>query len=430
MATSLLQLPNELLAQILGLAISGEELCLQPLPTYTCRRFYLLGMPILYGYLNLRKINCIDSPRIIQLLLRTFHETPSLGHNCRELAVQIVDPWRHVSSPSSQYPDFATLKQLCYALPNVNRLDVHYGFYEELNTQTWNFIQYCLGIMSSLSHIELTAGDEPGPEVAKVMKYLNTPTLRRLTLTGSAGKTEFSDDEIANIQKSNITAIHLVDFRDSAASAIHLVNNWPKALEELILTEVICDPYTHTDVELVKSMLSKQQAFLKVLNLGGTRYYWRGKCLDLSNFKALQRLTLSQWANDTPSGTILQDVISSVFAAPALKTFTWDFSSLSEDTEDWNAFGPLEEQFLQGLVKSVALDRIHIVFEPDAWDKKIDDGYPWDKIDELASKVQKTRITYSKPTISRSDWLAQTFTFLSVYGPELERLQKGTAWVE
>lgn len=134
----------------------------------------------------------------------------------------------------------------------------------------------------------------------------------------------------------------------------------------------------------------------------------RKTLIDLSPFVSLEEFWVSKHGFDaTP------EKAASVFLAPKLRKFTWDFGVHDQHTESWSDFGVDEEKWILDFAKVAAargsaLEEFRIQFQPDAWHGhgslealEAEGGYPWDRMDAMKDSMSARGIalTYHPPPI-------------------------------
>lgn len=159
------------------------------------------------------------------------------------------------------------------------------------------------------------------------------------------------------------------------------------------------------------SMLLMHKDTLKSVDISYLSPRGRGRLFVASDFPQLEVLRLSRWQMKKDLEFSIEEA-DALLLAPNLKTFAWDFGVYDQHTESWTDFGTNEEEWLRGLAKAAtarkaALKEIEITYNPEPFDAREEDGYPWDRMDRIRNEIRPYGITlaYSEPSLSKEDWL-------------------------
>ncbi|CAH0037153.1 unnamed protein product [Clonostachys rhizophaga] len=425
---SILNLPNEVLVKILEHASLGrnespfrrnDEIVLRsrliaPI-IRTCRRFYQLAVPfhwrsIKYDYPD----SVIPSDRKVMALHRALQDNPDLGRHCLAFLFHITDI-RMNEEYELTAADYQALNEIIASLPNVRSLNIHGGWQGAKGLLTFDTLRRCIGTMHSLREVSLSREGLEGFTVHRVMETLQSPSIRSLSLHG-VSKERVDDATFWASQdygESNITELALSDYRERAEGTLRLIN-WPKELASFSFGSF----YNNTnyfDLPMFATMLDKHKHTLTKLSIGYLATSGRGMILDLFEFTALEDLQLSVWQLLRPAEAeerfTFRAEEAKLLSAPKLRKFTLDFSIYDQHSEDWSDFGEREQRWLRGMAETAIarkapLREIHVIFTPDSWDAKKEDGYPWDLMKALGDEFEPAGIavTHNTPTMSREEW--------------------------
>jgi hypothetical protein len=134
--------------------------------------------------------------------------------------------------------------------------------------------------------------------------------------------------------------------------------------------------------------------------------------IDLSSYISLEEFWVSKYGFAASP-----EEAASVFLAPKLRKFTWDFGIRDQHSESWSHFGIAEEKWIMDFAelassRGSALREFWIQFEPDAWSSPDTReayeavGYPWDRMDAMKDPLSARGITleyYPSPIFSKAD---------------------------
>ena len=148
---------------------------------------------------------------------------------------------------------------------------------------------------------------------------------------------------------------------------------------------------------------------LKTLDIGCISPLGRRHLFDLSDFRALEELTLSRDLMAANLGSSVSD--ANALLAPNLKTFGWSFTICHRGCESSCNFGDGEETWLRGFLETAiarqsTLTRIKITYLPYLWKPNLQDDYPWDRMDAIRDDFRSFGLVihYNSPTYTREEW--------------------------
>jgi hypothetical protein len=184
------RLPNELLQDILCSAVETKNLDYnnrltenyRALPlTLVCRKFYAIGITILYksfksssGTDNVSFVPPGDS---VRLLHRSLKEHPALRQHCRRLQVH-----RRFLHSGSSAPAWRTAYDLISWLINVNDLTI-YGF-REGDCQLWDLLTTAIEHMPGIQKLSFWRQHRRGLSFQSVLNLPNCSKLREVEICG------------------------------------------------------------------------------------------------------------------------------------------------------------------------------------------------------------------------------------------------------
>ncbi|KAH8696133.1 hypothetical protein BGW36DRAFT_380313 [Talaromyces proteolyticus] len=416
-APFIFSLPDELLSRILELVIVNDTDEWQyryvsyitakiPAVAYTCRRFSRIIIPFSYHTIRIDRLSTKFKSISVRKLLRTFQEDPSLGRYCHELRIFKIDT--RTSEPED---DFYFVEQIIPFLSNVKSLYVSGGFGPDDKTDTWNLIRSCTKHMPRLEEVELRRQSKFGLELADIMMGLQVPTLKYLKAFGITSRRDSPFHILGGIQAATFTNLHLGGYQGTS-EAIGKLLAWPDALSECVIRS-FQEVVPELNLMVLRTMLFKHRKSLKVLDIGNLVFHGLGELCDLSEFEALESLTLSKYQLkrqlDENSGS--HDNAAELLLGPRLKIFRWCFANYDGYPEEWSEFGEREAAWLRtfaeaAVAKRASLKEIRIRFIPEP-NSATRDSYPWDRLDKLNDEFSPHGIafSYSTPPMSREDWL-------------------------
>jgi hypothetical protein len=159
-------------------------------------------------------------------------------------------------------------------------------------------------------------------------------------------------------------------------------------------------------------MLLKHKDTLKVIEIGSLSAGGRAHFFSACDFPKLEVLGLSRWQRE--KNLEFSPAEADALLGPSLKVFTWDFTIYDQHSESWTDFGEREEQWVRELAKAAiarkaALKKIKIIFNPEDWETKEEDGYPWDRMNKVRDEIQPHGLVleYSEPRLSKEGWLEE-----------------------
>lgn len=178
---------------------------------------------------------------------------------------------------------------------------------------------------------------------------------------------------------------------------------------------------------MLETVLSNHCSTLKSIFIGDLCY----RAEDTFNatlFPTLKRLSLSRWQMDTDlrfTNKYLK------LLGPNLEIFELDFTVYDQGGVSWKAFGSAVEIWLTELGKAAisrgaALQGVRIHFDPNDYSLTLEDGYPWDKMDQLRAEVfapLHLSLEYTTPPIRKEDWLV----YVNSNGQDLENCRTITS---
>ncbi|RDW68997.1 uncharacterized protein DSM5745_08757 [Aspergillus mulundensis] len=188
----------------------------------------------------------------------------------------------------------------------------------------------------------------------------------------------------------------------------HLIN-WPQSL---IIFRFVYKGLVHdsTILPMILKGLSVHRETLKEIDIRSLRIRKRGS-LDLSKFSALRTLTLPQAAIRCSDGLAAFDDIR-VLLPSNLLTFRLDYAIDDRHDESAKDFGENEEQVIRTLALAAvtakaALRTIEIEFIPSLSKCKVEDGYPWDRMNRIKEEMEPhgIRVVCPKPPLPKEEWL-------------------------
>ncbi|KAF2501361.1 hypothetical protein BU16DRAFT_197041 [Lophium mytilinum] len=420
--SSLLRLPNELLLEILTLAIGRKNTQLDNdrskdhwtawSLTQVCKRISEIAYPLLY-----RNIDFM-SPTLCSLLpistagnqlSHSLYANPSLGAMCKELVIwipPIEDKWiGNMGDNDYQLCEYVAATDLLTKLPNVQNLESCNAV--ENSDHVWRMLEAAFDNMPRIT--DLTISQDYGSIFIERLFTPATrfPALRRLHIVGCLA---FSSSNIADAAwfqapLAPLTALNIHDFAGSPSDFATFLS-WPQALSDLTFHP---DKATFTLSDF-QAILAPHQSTLKKLYVGDLGR--TNNRLDLTDFPKLGTLNFPALAHRETLGDHAR-----LLAAPALRSFSWHFG-VDQGLNGLEAFQQPEADALRAFVKGVLacgcpLRRVEIWFlgkaefsipiakDRDAVEKMMRAimRYPWDWMDELRDDFEKLGVllTYDPP---------------------------------
>ncbi|KAJ5639484.1 uncharacterized protein N7484_007346 [Penicillium longicatenatum] len=413
----ILQLPDEVLSLILEFAITETDSwhkespynkALIPALAYTCHRFSRIIISFNYHTLHMafprRMIYPVCKTR---KLVKTLEANLSLGRFCQSLSLYMSDV-----CPTRVKTDSECLDLIIPELKNVKYLTVHGGFEPGSKNHTWDIIQRCSKHMPRLEQVLLAREAFTGPGFADILQNLQIPMLQELYIHGSSEpNTDVSGAEVAKpVQASDLTKLHLSDFKDTSATMNTLIH-WPKSLFEFSIENIHSDPDhrdshpNYLDLPLLRKMLDEHRDTLTTLSIGPLSVSGRGRLANLSDLSALHTLSLSRW--QLGGELDVSSDVASQLLGPSLELFVWDFTLYDQTPQKWSDFGTQESLWIMNLAQEAVerrspLKEIRIQFSP-VMPASEDEDYPWDFMDDLnlQFRSQGVTFTYVEPTMSK-----------------------------
>ncbi|KAI1095072.1 hypothetical protein F5B19DRAFT_443250 [Rostrohypoxylon terebratum] len=388
------KLPDELVQVILEVAFPSPEVTdyrSAYAVTLSCRRLHRLVTPLIYHRIDYQ----LPFSKLTNKLMRM---SQSSQLNCRELHIECSDMYGTMSDE-----DWVTTTAFLTKFSKTRSLIIHGGFTRH-GTELWPLICKLLASMPSLQHLTLNR-QYWGLLLPSVKKYIQSLSLKSLKIHGVSksrerprglyGPTSFSDLELSDYEEN--------------AEATRALIRWPRKLTRFHF-ESSYNNHHYMDLTMFGLWLSVHKEVLQEISIGYLSSGSKGKMIDLSQFTALKSLTLSRYLFSDDLKYYIED--AALVLAPNLETFTWSFSVYDQHCESWDAIGEAEESWLQQFARIAAstrpsLKRIHIIFDPDYWGYRIEDGYPWDRLDRVKDSCRQLNIelTYTKPALTKKEWL-------------------------
>ncbi|KAK3347290.1 hypothetical protein B0T25DRAFT_298401 [Lasiosphaeria hispida] len=423
----ILRLPDELLAQILGLVVvyptrswwapDFDKFFKNAVSTLlVCRRFYGLATPYLYRQIEVAAgqlgLNPAASSKATEHLYRTLSQDSSLRQHCRILHV-------HIGGKSDDLAPGAHLNIGDFAkwLVGTRRLLVDGGFnlraWDRDNLSrpavydvegTWNLIRVAVRSMVALSELSLIAAGYGLLSLETIVETLRDAThLRVLSLTGVSLTGIFRACTAFEPRSSPITTLNLSDFQDTPENLKRLLL-LPANLENFSFSFLYSNMTGPWNLSVLGSAISPHKSTLRTLLIGSLRARSLEN-FDLAGFTALEELSISYWATGCEAGH------EAKLLAPRLRELTWSFHVEDQQSESYYDFQEPQESWLRRLAaaaieQKVPLRKIHINFKPS--DDRVrgevrPKEWPWDCMDRVASEVRDLGIflSYEEPCIQK-----------------------------
>ncbi|KAI1205278.1 uncharacterized protein F4807DRAFT_443435 [Annulohypoxylon truncatum] len=388
------KLPDELIQTILEFAFPSSEatdyrtaLAL----TLTCRRLYRLATPFLYNHLHFQLPFSNHSNALMRM-------NPANQVYCRKLNIACSDMHGAMTDE-----DWVITTAFLTKFSKTRSLVIHGGFTRH-GIELWPLTSKLLAKMPSLQHLTLNR-QYWGLLLPRIKKYVQSLTLKSLKIHGISESKEAPGGLCG---PASFSDLELSDYEENAKATRALIR-WPRKLRRFHF-ESFYNNRHYMDLTMFGNWLSIHKEALEEIYIGYLSGGSKGKIIDLSRFTALKSLTLSRYSFSDDLKSCATD--ASLMLAPNLETFTWSFSIYDQHCESWDAIGEKEELWLQQLAKIAAsrptpLKRIHITFDPDYWGYRIEDGYPWDRLDRVKESCRQLNIelTYTKPALTKKEWL-------------------------
>jgi hypothetical protein len=445
----------------------------------TCKQFQGMAQRLLYRSILFQ--NCcglVPACRPARRFHATLKSNPLLGTFCRTLDIYVsTSEWMSSTGKVRETvaDDYNLANELLSWLPNVRHFTIHGGFNRGNSNLTWEMLRIAFEHMPFIKDITILTQGLHGLLVDDIVNNVNLPHLETLSIHGAS---EFSvssggegqnvtytvaecwrdqvsfheilvplsclpqvnlslsgldlgllllpssmnrqaqgdEDADAKLQDKENTANFKTLNTDSCSAspaALSKLLAWPKLLENFSFGRNDSILYqTGWDLSIFQSLLSPYQASLKTLSIGGLDYVKERSLIDLSSFLSLEEFWVSKY-----SFAASPKEAASVFLAPKLRKFTWDFGIRDQHSESWSDFGIEEEKWILDFAelassRGSALREFWIQFQPDRYSapytrqayKAV--GYPWDRMDAMKGPMSARGITleyYPSPIFSKAD---------------------------
>ncbi|KAF2814852.1 uncharacterized protein BDZ99DRAFT_549055 [Mytilinidion resinicola] len=405
----LLRLPNELLIEILTLAVGRKDMALDDDQskdhktawslTLVCKRISGISYPLLYrtiDFMSPTLESLIPMSRAGRLLSRSLCANPELSAMCRELVVWIPS----IESGYSRDSDYEAATTLLTQLTNIQNFQSFNGL--QNSDSVWRMLDQIFPHMPRIT--DLTMSQDYIPIfMERLFKPDNRfPALRRLHIVGCLA---FSSSNIHDAVwlKDRIPPImdlNIHDFRGSSQDFAAFLS-WLEALENLTF---------HPDkdawsLSLFQGFLEPHRSTLKSLYIGDQGNV--DNRLDLTGYPKLEILSLPALAHRETLGDH-----ALLLAAPKLRSFTWHFG-IEQDLNSLDSFQKSEADALRTFVKTVLacgcpLKLVYIWFlanaqfstpiareGAEATELALSMRYPWDWMDELRDEFEEWGVLLS-----------------------------------
>ncbi|KAH8801367.1 F-box domain protein [Xylogone sp. PMI_703] len=366
-----------------------------------CHRFHQIIIPCFYRIINLRHPNSVAPPsRRAARLHYTLEKNASFRQHCRSLSIYIPD----MRTRPSHGGGFSVANDLATWLTKTRCIDIHGGFSLH-GKDMWAFIQNITRHMRELEHIHISR-ESWNLLLPDIMAHIDLPSLVKLDIHGISESTS-KENILKTARGASFTSLSLSDYEESP-EATKLLIQWPKALTHFTFGSFYGNRF-YMDLSMFHSWLQVHKDTLVYISIGYLSKSTHKRLFNSCDFPNLETLKLSRWSMkelDTPAAD------ADILLAPNLKTFGWDFTIYDQHSESWTAFGDKEENWVRGIAKAAiekktGLKKIEIVFTPEGWDTKMEDGYPWDRMDRIHDEIQQNGLTlrYNQPSITKEAWL-------------------------
>ncbi|KAK7752167.1 hypothetical protein SLS62_005911 [Diatrype stigma] len=396
-----LLIPRFLFNQSDGYAITIEKLCA------VCRRFNRLATPLRYRTII---INPLQQARKKGL----YRVDPSYRRFCRNIRLSIMES---SLGPSMSKADWLIAADFFAGCTNVRCLEIRGGF-EQYKQELWDFIGNLLKHMRGLQQISFAGhGRLLLPHLMRFIDAASLHDLQDLSVHGVVDRREGSAPVPHwNRNKASFTTLKVSNYEEDPAATIRLIR-WSRELHHFQFASFY--NYYYMDLKMFEGWLRDHKDSLQTIDIGCLSK--SGIICDVSQFPKLTSLSLSRWSFSDELESPESDALC--LLAPNLKRFTWDFSTWDQCGDPWNGIGEREERWLEGFVKvaslrSSPLEGINIIFRPDYWGTRKEDGYPWDRLERVKERCRPLGISleYNTPGVSKEAWLKHTEDFEETYG--------------
>ncbi|KAF2496240.1 hypothetical protein BU16DRAFT_371136 [Lophium mytilinum] len=441
----LLRLPNELLIEILTLAVDyqasqfcdwqGTSWYKTPWSlTLVCRRISLLAYPLLYHTISFQSCtlqSLVPISKPAKLLLRTLCANPTLGPLCKEVKVNIKTNSQNETLRDAEFialaADFDAASIILGKLPNVQTINSCGGFSHRKNVYPfpmWEMLSQAFNSMPLVSNLTLTLA--PRRRQWNGLMYLDDlieldfPALKHLHLDGVSSFCIHSIRGVGILPEAlrgkrrtaPFTKLSMRNFRDTS-SVLSALLTWARALEHFVWETSRYTSERSRTCRMVHRALEPHYLSLKSFKLDNIIF--NDNIIDLTQYVELQDLHLSAFV---PLETIGNHALH--LAAPKLRSFTWDLTRTNVYPE------PFNKSIVDGLRTFVdvilsqgcPLQRIDIIFwpRPEFYTETrclystrptSDTGLlscsteDWDCMHQLASELELlgVALTYDKPRL-------------------------------
>ncbi|EAW10949.1 uncharacterized protein ACLA_065830 [Aspergillus clavatus NRRL 1] len=428
----ILHLPDEILQQILNRAARDRESpvrrgsiehdpeILMTLAV-TCRRFSRIALPLLYRSISFT----LDPPaKHLQKLQAVLASSHLLRYHCRTLRIRVTDIW---PLPDEYFP---LMNDLICSLPHVQSL-VFNGGYGTNPEEMWTMVRLASENMPHARSLSLSRVCD-GLHVRDILEHVDFPSLQTLDLHGIYRPENAPEaEDILDPKKHRtamFTSLSFSDYEESPKVTEQLLN-WPKALVHFRFASFYNNPF-YMDLPMFGTWLSIHRETLRSIDIGYLSSDGAGRLFGATAFPKLEVLTLSPhqlgaWRSRTASEWRVSPAADAdCLLAPRLHTFGLDFSIYDQHSEAWTDFGDAEERWVREFAKvavarKAALRKIMITFTPEPWGLSREDGYPWDRMDQICEDLRPHGLVleYNEPVLTKDEWRKK---FEAVPGPTLD----------
>ncbi|CAG9976192.1 unnamed protein product [Clonostachys byssicola] len=432
--TTILSLPDELLAPILHASVPRYSAHRAAPLALVCRRFNRIITPLLYRNLQI-ECNGACGPheyiRRTKALHRTVRSNQSLRQHCQSLVITFGSNFSTDLDGKDTAPNLAYIAiDLVKWLYNTEELYIGLTsfhddtWYETFKTSTPSDLSVLYSqAPKSLTRLKLLNIRQENvpmhlPTLFRSLECLDSGAcLRILDLTGVSqiGTEQDWKRMKAKAGTAPFTELRLRHFTQSA-TALEALVMWPVRLEAFHFSMPMSDYYdgdyalTRYDLGIMKTILSHQKASLSHVNIHELLTQSGVQDFNLSEFHQLYTLCLSRDLTGIGTSHVAN------LLAPNLRTFRWDMALEDQhDCRGLEGFAEPQEEWIRALAKSsmgrkTSLKQIHIDFHPEGsftGDIDKDYQYPWDRMDRLAEdfKSHGINVVYSPPKITKEQFL-------------------------
>lgn len=401
----------------------------------TCKFLYRQAIPFFYSQLYYEHpLNCTPSPPNGLSLHNTLEYGLALRQHCKKLQL-FVKPgsltrleWE-ADTRASSISAFVT-----HAKSLVFHADLHYVSLRERSNYIWDVLGMCTAQMPALTTVSITRVRGIEMDISTVMRALQIPSIRKLSLNGSCNEYEKMSRVPGEFRKyvgtSEIKELELNEFSLHPRILKSLLS-WPKELKRLRFIYrqggLVCGNRFGGVMKLPKlsRMLKRQKESLVSLHIEHANAEDLGGLPDLTDFAALKDLTVfcknlnpppkkdPVWSERYLPWKFESERVMSILA-PSLQKFVFSvpdtiaasMDMFEDDDEEWlRCFAKLAQS------KKIPLQEIALDITPhiDLLSFHIKkSAYPWRKIkafcEELEGAIEGLSVTYVEPPISEEDW--------------------------